>query len=94
MRMLEKLGSLEFQVLPHCKLVSAGQGAICSEWLKVKINYQATPPRCVLDDKMAVTTQPRANRKETENFVKELDPQTVQGTYKMIFLIMAAFSVL
>ena len=40
---------------------------------------------------MAVTTQPRANRKETENFVKELDPQTVQG---IIFVIMAVFSVL
>ena len=28
---------------------------------------------------MAVTTQPRAARKETETFVKELDPQSVIG---------------
>jgi len=30
-------------------------------------------------EKMAVTTQPRTNRKEAENFVKELDPEIVQG---------------
>ena len=28
---------------------------------------------------MAVTTQPRSNRKEAEHFVKELDPQVVLG---------------
>ena len=29
--------------------------------------------------KMAVTTQPRSNRKEAEQFVKDLDPQIVLG---------------
>ena len=28
---------------------------------------------------MAVTTQPKSNRKEAEKFVKELDPQIVLG---------------
>ena len=33
--------------------------------------------------KMAVTTQPRSNRKEAESFVKELDPEIVQGNTMM-----------
>ena len=32
---------------------------------------------------MAVTTQPRSNRKEAEAFVKELDPTVVQGEYNL-----------